>query len=355
MMSYDEILAVARGLEPPETRGHLAVEWLVPERLAVGRDAGNRHLLVMGGTPVSASLDSVRQALMPGQWTTEGGEHIDGTVLRLHPGEHFMVAATTIAVELLRRGLAERSVADVFREVESFVELVIRRILLPPEALLGLVGELLVLESLARAVKELPEAQRLPVSSIWQGHSRNARDFRFKRLGLEVKTTGGPSSVHRVGGLDQIEPRMLEGEHVESLRLVSIGLQHDVTGNSRFSVARLTESILGELDEGEERLFLDQLQQYGPDECVGYDHATMATWEPYAKTFSTTFPPRIYDMADSGLGLFRRAELQQHFPHVVPNGLSFTIDLPDVVPGSHGANPKTGLRAELSRLMVSYA
>ena len=71
--------------------------------------------------------------------------------------------------------------------------------------------------------------------------------------------------------------------------------------------------------------------------------------------FSTTFQPRIYDMADENLRVFRRADLQQHFQHVVPEGLSFVIDLPDEVPGSHGANPKTGIKAELSRLVREFA
>ena len=146
MTTYDEIHAVAAKLEPPTQRGHLNVDWVLPARLAIGRDCENRHLLVLGGPAVTATSESVQRALMTGSWASESSGDIEGTVLRLHAGDEFMVAATTIAVELLRRGLSSRPTVDVFGEVEGFIELVIRRVLLPHEALLGLVGELLVLD-----------------------------------------------------------------------------------------------------------------------------------------------------------------------------------------------------------------
>lgn len=353
--TYDSILEAASRLEPPLETGHLNVDWVVPTRLAIGRDADNRHLLVLAGKHIQTSRESIHKALMHGSWKMESGDSIDGTVLRLHAGEEFLVAATTIAAELLRRGLPQRPVADVFPEVEDFIELVIRRVLLPPEALLGLLGELLVLDALVEPLAGLPEQRRVEITAAWQGHSRKSRDFRINRLGLEVKTTSKPSSTHHVGGLDQIEPRVLDGEQVEVLRLVSIGLRADPTANSRFSIARLTDSILGRLAEEQKTKFLDQLRQYGPDDCMGYHHTTMSTWEPYARAFSITFPPRIYDLADENINVFRRSSLQQHFPHVLPEGLSFVIDLPDDVPGSHGANPKTDLKAELARLVQEFA
>lgn len=353
--TYDQILNIASKLEPPGEIGNLSVNWVLSGCLAIGRDSHGRHLLVLGGSEIRASLESVQRTLMHGTWKTESGDTIEGTLLRLHAGEPFMIAATTIAAELLRRGLEKRPVSDVFPEIEDFIELVIRRVLLPPEALLGLLGELLVLDVLIGPLARLPDAKRVHPTIVWQGHSRNSRDFRLNRLGLEVKTTSRPSSVHRIGGLDQIEPRVLDEEKFEVLRLVSIGLREDPVGTSRLSVAKLADSILAKLTVELHEKFLDQLRQYGPDDCIGYDHATMATWEPYSRGFSTTFPPRIYDMADENLGVLRRRGLQQHFPCVVPQGLSFTVDLPEVVPGSHGANPETGLPAVLARLVEAYA
>ncbi len=354
-MNYDEIHTIAAQLDPPSRPGHLKVEWVLPERLAIGRDSDNRHLLVLGGPPVHAAAESVQRALMGGSWASESGVDVEGTVLRLHSGDEFMVAITTIAVELLRRGLGNRPAVDVFPEVEGFIELVIRRVLLPHEALLGLVGELLVLDLLLDAFAGRSEHASPETVGLWKGHSRSSRDFRLNRLGLEVKTTGRPTSHHHIGSLDQVEARTLDGENVEALHLVSIGLREDAAATSRFSVAGLTDSILSKLGGKDKDRFLDQLRQYGPDDCVGYNHATMAAWEPYARGFVMTFPPRVYDMSDPNLGIIRSRELQQHFPFVMPEGLSFVVELPDDVPGSHGANPRTGLPAELSRLVGLYA
>jgi len=292
---------------------------------------------------------------MEGSWCNDAGEDVEGTLLRLHAGDEFMVATTTIAVELLRRGLSQRPVVDVFPEVERFIELVIRRVLLPPESLLGLVGELLVLDYLLLAIAELPTIRRPDPTTVWQGHTRNSRDFRLNRLGLEVKTTGGPSSRHHIGGLDQVEPRMLDQEALEALFLVSVGLREDLGGTSRISIANLAESIRGKLDNDAGERFLNQLRQYGPEDGAGYDHATMASWEPYARGFTTTFAPRIYDMSDPNILVLRRRGLQEHFPFVAPEGISFRVDLPDSIPGSHGANPRIGLHTELVRLVQEFA
>ena len=355
MTTYDDIHAIAAKLEPPATHGHLNVEWVLADRLAIGRDSDNRHLLVLGGPPVKATVESVERALMAGTWFNETGGSIGGTLLRLHAGDQFLVAATTIAVELLRRGLGDRPVVDVFPEVEGFIELVIRRVLLPHEALLGLVGELLVLDHLLDVLLALPEDSRPDPVGLWQGHSRKSRDFRLNRLGIEVKTTSHPSSRHHIGGLDQVEPRTVDGEETEALFLASVGLREDASAPSRFSVAGLTESILGKLDADIGTKFLDQLRKYGPDDCMGYDHATMADWEPYARGFAMTFTPRLYDMSDPNVRVIRRKGLQEHFPFVAPEAISFIVELPDEVPGSYGANPRTGLPTELARLVKEHA
>jgi hypothetical protein len=59
-------------------------------------------------------------------------------------------------------------------------------------------------------------------------------------------------------------------------------------------------------------------------------------------------------MADPNIRVIRRETLQKHFSDVVPEGLSFIVELPAEVPGSHGANPRTNLKAELERLVQHY-
>jgi len=352
-MNYEQIYRLASGLVSPVQQPFVIVEWIVPNCLAIGRDSAGRHLLLLAGVELRAKSQGVERVLARGRWRDESGSAFDGTLLHLHQGEPFLVAATTIAAELMRRGVDHRAVPDVFQEVEPFIELVIRRILLPPNSLLGLVGELIVLDYALDALATLPEPVRPSPISVWRGYTNQSRDFAFKRLAIEVKTTSGHSSRHHIGSLDQVEARSIDGGLTEALFLVSIGLTPAADASGRFSVSQLTARILGKVVPEHQSTFLDQLRAYGPDDCVGYDHNSMSVWEPYRQRFRLTFEPRVYDMSDPKVRVLRRSDLQELF--VVPEGLSYTIDLPSKIPGSYEDNPRVDLGAELVRLMALYA
>lgn len=353
MKNYEEAYDLLGGVPVPTEEGHLEVEWLIADRLGLGRDSMARFVVVLAGGLVDATSETVKQSLMHGQWKQSSGEHIEGNALRLPHGAPFQVAATTIAIELIRRGIESRVASDVFKEVESFIELVIRRVLLPPESILGLLGELLVLDYGLAALDQIPQGRRPDRCSLWRGHTYQARDFVLNRLALEVKTTTGPSSRHHISNLDQVEARTLDGGHTEELYLVSVGLAEEAAGSSRFSIAQLTNRIMGRLDDAEASRFLEQLEQYGPEDCGGYKHALMADWEPYVRRYRLTFQPRIYDISDVNLRLIRRSDLQNTF--VLPEGISYSVDLPEVVPGSHGNNPRNDLPKQLLRLFEAFA
>lgn len=353
MTTYDAIFAELGRLTVPDEEDRLDIEWISHEKLAVGRDCAGRFLVLLAGSSVTPQSPSVEAVLTTGRWLDSQGSVVDGSLLQLPGGEPFHVATTTIAVEFLRRGVESRPVGDVYLEVEPFIELVIRRLLLPPEALLGLLGELLVLDYVVEAVSERPAGGRPPLPSLWRGHARESRDIVLHRLAIEVKTTASSESRHSIGGLDQIEPRTLEGGVQETLRLASIGLAPEPSGSSRFSVSQLAQRILGWMDEDSQAAFLSQLQSYGPADCTGYDHRTMADWEPYARRYRLTFVPRLYDVADPRLVLIRRSDLQGTV--VQPDGISYQVLLPEVVPGSHGANPRSDLREALRSLVAEFA
>ena len=352
MRSYEEIFAAFGGLSLPGEQDQVEVDWVVPERLAIGRDASARYVLVLAGDRVFATSDIVRRSLVHGDWQSSS-DTIKGTLLRVPQGEQFHIASTTIAIELLRRGIETRPTPDVFSEVEAFIELVIRRVLLPPDAIIGLLGELIVLDYAIDAWGKLAPEERPDVCSIWRGYSRQSRDFAFHRLAMEVKTTTGPSSRHHIGGLDQVEPRVLDGGLTEELFLVSVGIAEASAGSSRFSIAGLTSRIVEKLTEHDAVRFLDQLEQYGPEDCVGYCHDSMADWGPYLQRYRLTFEPRVYNMADPLLRLIKRADLQDTC--VLPEGISYQVHLPDVVPGSHGRNPRTDLPQALLQLFNSHS
>ncbi|MFZ4580317.1 MAG: PD-(D/E)XK motif protein [Myxococcota bacterium] len=351
-MMYEEIFILASGISAPTEQSHLSIEWVLAGELAVGRDAANRYLLVLAGVELDAKSELVSRVLSHGHWLHESGAAVSGTLLRLHDGEPFLVAVTAIATEFLRRGLGPRSAPEVFREVESFIELVIRRVLLPPNSLLGLIGELLILDYALEGLAGLSASKRPTPSSLWRGYTNQSRDLAFNRLAIEVKTTSGHSSRHHIGSLDQVEPRTLDGGLCESLFLASIGLAEEIGGTSRFSVSQLTDRILSRLSPADCVIFLDQLRQYGPDDCIGYDHGSMSSWEPYSRRYRLTFEPRLYDMSDPNVRVLRRADLQELF--VMPEGISYVVDLPSAIPGSHGQNPRTDLASELSQLLEHF-
>jgi hypothetical protein len=252
----------------------------------------------------------------------------------------------TIAAELFRRGVESRHPHDAFAEVEPFIALVLRRVLLPEDFVLGLVGELLILRGLLAAsgstLKSVPDP-----TVVWRGWQRQPRDFVLGSLSIEVKTTGLNVSRHAISGLEQVEPRRTDGQVIEHLFLASIGLRRAATSGG-FSISGLADEIVELLRDGRSTKdeaavkFIERLAQYGPESFQGYRHPEMRDQESYSQTFTTTFAPRVYDMGDLNLQIIRRADLARDFPFVLPQGLRYTLELPTSIPGSI-ENPRTDL------------
>jgi hypothetical protein len=346
LTTYEQIYELASAIPVPDRHLHLQIEWIETSRLAIGRDAKGRVVLLIVGEEFSVSSSSVRDAVTFGSWMTPEGARVDGSLLRLSSEQPFLVAATTIAAELLRCGIATKPPHIVFPKVEAFIDLVMRRVVLPPETILGLLGELLVLNSLLEGVLELARDRRPDPCSLWRGYSRQSRDFVLNALAIEVKTTSSVMSRHFIGGLDQVSAR--PGTN-ESLYLASIGLSADPSGNAPYSVVGLVDRIIARLSPDQATAFLDQLSQYGPEECGGYQHALMSGWDAYRRTYRLTFAPRLYEMGDPNIKVLRRADLQGTC--VQPEGLSFTIILDALVPGSEGENPSNDFAAAISALV----
>jgi hypothetical protein len=118
------------------------------------------------------------------------------------------------------------------------------------------------------------------------------------------------------------------------------------------SIGGLADQIIALLREGrrcpEEPVtkFIDRLARYGPEGFQGYRHPEMRDQESYSQGFTTTFAPRVYDMADPNIQIIRRADLARDFPFVLPQGLRYTLELPASIPGSI-ENPRPDLEAFL--------
>lgn len=350
--AYEDIARLLDALVPPETEGQFHVEWLGDQRIAVGIDARQRYALLIVGSAIHPRTDIVGSAVREGTWVAPDRRELTGSVLHLPTGDAFRTALATIAAELFRRRIDVRPASEVFTEVEPFIALVLHRLLFPDSYVLGLVGELLVLRELLVSDQRL--RQLSDPTAIWRGWQHQSRDIVLGAAAIEVKATGLTVSRHEISGLEQVEPRIIDGAATEELFIVSVGLRR-AAGDGGLSISGLAQEILeclsGGPDEGADGgiKFLDRLASYGPDGFDGYNHATMRDQEPYTHTFTTTFAPRVYDMSDDNIRIVRRGDLARDFGCVLPQGFRFTMELPDEVPGSI-ENPRTDLRTFLQKL-----
>ncbi len=356
MRTYEEIAKLLESLDPSEAHDEINVEWLDEGRAGVARDARGRYSVLIVGPKLAPRIDVVAEAVRPTTWRAEAGAQLEGSILQLPHGDAFRTVAATIAAELFRRGLKTRPVTQVFAEVEPFVALVLRRMVLPDDFVLGLVGELFVLRELLMVLGDARRSMPDP-TALWRGSQQQARDFVLPGASIEVKTTGLAVSRHSISGFDQIEPRSIAGDTLEQLFIASVGLRRSSAGSAGLSIAGLADEITDLLQDcaGESSdavaKFLDRLAAYGPDGFDGYRHPEMRDQEIYSQGFTTTFSPRVYNMSDQNIRIIRRADLARDFQLVLPQGISYTLELPGVVPGSI-ENPRSDLHAFLRSVVA---
>jgi hypothetical protein len=334
--SYESLRSALDQLEIPAVAGHRNTLWVSERLLGIARNHMGTVELFLVGPRLHARTSTVRRHLEHGEWMGADNEVFEANRLVLPPLNHFITIAALIGIELVRSGInSGRGQQAVFEEVEPIIELALRRGALSEEALLGLLGELMVLEQLLVAFVEQPSARSF-VLDWWRGHQRGERDFVIGTTALEVKTTSQQSSSHQIQSLHQVEL----GEGEEELLLLSVGLAPATTGAQTLPamVDRLL-AILGD-DSPTESLNALQLRllrdvaAYGVGGGPGYDHLTMSNWAAYQTEYRLTFTPRLYDLLDPGLELLKRADLDGTVVNL--SSVSYIADLPDRV---NGYNP----------------
>lgn len=250
----------------------------------------------------------------------------------LPEAEHYARVAAFLCVELLRNG-ADEDLEFAFTRTEPILELTLERMRLADHALLGLVGELLVL---AVALESAPDADTTELARGWDGWRPSLRDFSWGTVGVEAKTTTGPTSTHTVTGTHQVEADTAAGE--TGLFLISIGVRPTEPHENTVSLPGLADRILARLDASAASMFLVHLREYGAVTGFGYDHATMHDDPAFAMAFEVTFV-RGYDMRDENVAVLRSADIAEH-QHVNPRSLRFAVQLPVTVTGD--MNPVVG-------------
>jgi hypothetical protein len=342
-ITFEELRLNLERLAQPSKVEERSVFWIFPTKLGLAKTSSGRVEIFIGGPKLYPRTSLVRRHLEYGRWTiTESADEFDASRIVLPSDPHFIAVAALLGVELVKARVGEqRALQDVLNEVEPLLELALLRSALGEEYILGLLGELLCLETVLDAVAGRPEA-KLTVLDMWHGHQVGQRDFTIGSTSIEIKTTQLESSTHKISGIHQAEiDERFPSE--KSLLLLSIGLVPAYQEGQ--TLPEVVQRIVGRLgpESGIEatteltplqQRFLDDVYRYGGTESRGYDHRTASTSKAYSTRYKTTFTPRLYDLTDEDVRILRRRDIVDLF--VRADRVQYTLDLPSVI---NGRNP----------------
>lgn len=353
MTSYEAILNQIN-VVPAGTIGHdRAITWLTEAKVVgIARNSRGHLELFLAGDELRPRTGTVKAAMHYHSWHRDTLPPLNANRICLPALGHFDQIGAFIASELLREE-ADANLERAFAVTEPLIELAIKRMEISENAILGLVGELLLLDALCRRAAD---PQVGPIVQAWDGWRRSARDFTWEGTGVEIKTTTRTTSSHAIHGVHQIEPTPAsddtKGE--ERLLLVSIGLCQAESSASDLSIPSLVESILKRLNatgaSGLVDEFLTRVSVYGTESGVGYEHATMANEAPFTTKFSVTFF-RGYDMADPAVEVLRRDDVITH-QHVDAQSVTFRVELPAMISLE---NPIVGARRVVEAILSLHS
>jgi len=261
--------------------------------------------------------------------------------------QHFDAVAAFLCAHLIENNFYKDRQGG-FGRSEPVIALALGPSLLQRESLVGLMGELLIMRAL---LDRNPTLVKEIVTS-WFGYGRSSRDFQLGELGIEVKTTTGSSSTHRIQGVHQVELGHPVGGGLETgLYLVSVGIEEADGPDSRqnsWSLSSLVDRLLRQIEDAcsspadgkaLQDWLLTSIKEYGSRSGLGYDHVLMKQQILFGARWRTAFV-RAYDMTDSAITVIRTTDLAQH-SMVIPTTVEFSVNLPNQVRGD--VNPIDGL------------
>ncbi len=340
-LTFEELLSLSLQLPIPATDAERVVKWCDDSQiLGISRQPAGGIELFLSGQPLRCQSPLVRRHLRHEAWARAGGGVFHANRIVFPPEEYYVPATAFLAEELLRQGVSA-SLANSFAATEPLIEMMLRRLGLSDNELLGLLGELRFLDVLFTSATDMRE--RAIALDSWRGHERGARDFFRGNCSVEVKTTTLERSRHHINNIAQVDPRPFDANlGPEALFLISFGFQpcigpdNDATS---FSLPSLVDSILQKLVQPEvpsgqgqlQLLFLEKVAAYGASGGRGYVHQEMMHWEAYSSRWAHRFL-RIYDLTDPAISIVRREEIRRR-THVIFDSVNFEIDLPERVSG----------------------
>lgn len=349
MTSYEAVLNQIKVVPAGIIGDDRAITWLTDAKVVgIARNSRGHLELFLAGDELRPRTGTVKTAMRYHSWHRETLPPLNANRICLPALGHFDQVGAFITAELLREK-ADANLERAFAVTEPLIELAIKRMEISENAILGLVGELLLLDALCRRATD---PQVGAIVQAWDGWRRSARDFRWEGTGVEIKTTTRITSSHAIHGIHQIEPTPASDDAAKEARLllVSIGLCQADLNAPALSIPSLVESILERLNatgaSGLVDEFLTRVSVYGAESGIGYEHATMVNEAPFTTKFSVTFV-RGYDMADPGVEVLRRDDVITH-QHVDVQSVTFRMELPATISSD---NPIVGVRRVVEAIL----
>ncbi len=352
MLTFEDLLAGITVLGRPKGPAERKIFWASDAKiLGVSRTPENRLEIFLAGPELTSTRPSLSDAMEFGYWFRDGkpDREFEANRLILPSVGYFEQVAAFVCTELIRNGV-DGDLAGAFRQSEPVIDLVIERLRLSDGALVGLFGELLVLDALIGRASSTEIAQ---VVENWKGWTQSLRDLSWAAIGVEVKTTTRSTSTHEIQGVHQVELNDgLAGGHAETgLLLVSIGVNYTVPHENALTMPDLVDRISARLEQIDRRdvqeVFVSRVREYGAGTGFGYDHATMSNDAAFTRPIEVVFV-RGYDMTDENVSVLRRADVVAR-QHVELASLNYRVDLPSRVSGD--LNPTIGLQQIAKRIL----
>lgn len=349
MTSYETVLNQINVVPTGTIGDDRAITWLTDAKVVgIARNSRGHLELFLAGNELRPRTGTVKTAMRYHSWHRDSLPPLNANRICLPAPGHFDQVGAFIAAELLREK-ADANLERAFAVTEPLIELAIKRMEISENAILGLVGELLLIDALCRRATDPQVGQ---IVQAWDGWRRSARDFTWQGTGVEIKTTTRTTSSHAIHGIHQIEPIPASDEATgeERLLLVSIGLCQADLNSPALSIPALVESILERLNatgaSGLVDKFLTRVSVYGAESGIGYEHATMAKEAPFATKFSVTFF-RGYNMADPAVEVLRHDDVIAH-QHVDAQSVTYRVELPATISLD---NPNVGVRPVVEAIL----
>lgn len=351
-MTYEELLTMVHDLDHPAGSDDRQIAWCTPAaRLGIARDAVGRVEIFLVTELIETKLRAIRENLEFETWYRRDGEPVNANRLVLPAAPHFEQVAAFLCVELLRSDV-DADPVGAFRRTERIIELTIQRLRIGDEVVLGLFGEMVLLAAMLELVDDDGVAA---VVESWTGHNNVARDLQLQSVGVEVKTTTGPTSSHNFQGVHQCEiGHGVAGAEEADFFVASIGVEPVEPGAA--DALTLPQVIDRSLQRAQDVFgqgsaladnLIERIKNYGaPDE--GYDHRATPRAAAFERSFRTTFV-RLFDMTDSGMLVLSSADLSAR-PFVAAESVRFRADFPIRVTGD--LNPVAGLHASASTILA---